>query len=125
MRIRVTSWVASALTASWPKSNVGLRCGRGRVSSHNTADREWLAELADEQAALRRIATLVTRGVPPAAIFDAVTDEPTVFEFIDDLEARSTIRLLPYGLASAQAVLLCAARSRAVAHGNKRHGPGP
>lgn len=36
--------------------------------------------------------------------FDAPADKPTIIEFTDDLEARSTIRLLPYGLASAQAV---------------------
>ena len=31
--------------------------------------------LADEQAALRRIATLVARGVPPEEVFAAVTEE--------------------------------------------------
>jgi mono/diheme cytochrome c family protein len=36
--------------------------------------------------------------------FDAPADKPAVMEFVDHLEARSTIRLLPYGLASAQAV---------------------
>ncbi len=36
--------------------------------------------------------------------FDAPADKPAVLEFLDHLEARSTIRLLPYGLASAQAV---------------------
>lgn len=36
--------------------------------------------------------------------FDARAEEPTVTEFVDHLEARSTIRILPYGLASAQAV---------------------
>jgi signal transduction histidine kinase len=45
------------------------------VSSHVTSDPERLAELADEQAALRRIATLVARGVPAAQIFDAVAEE--------------------------------------------------
>ena len=34
-----------------------------------------LARLAQEQAALRRVATLVARGVPPAEIFSAVSDE--------------------------------------------------
>ena len=33
------------------------------------------AELADEQAALRRVATLVARGVSPDEIFSAVTNE--------------------------------------------------
>jgi mono/diheme cytochrome c family protein len=36
--------------------------------------------------------------------FDAPADRPAVVEFVDYLDARNTIRLLPYGLASAQAV---------------------
>lgn len=36
--------------------------------------------------------------------FDAPADKPAVVEFVDRLEARNTIRLLPYGLASAQSV---------------------
>jgi len=36
--------------------------------------------------------------------FDAPADKPSVVEFVDDLEPRSTIRIHPYGLASAQAV---------------------
>jgi signal transduction histidine kinase len=37
--------------------------------------RDDLSRLADEQAALRRVATLVARGQPPAVIFNAVTEE--------------------------------------------------
>ena len=37
--------------------------------------REALARLANEQAALRRVATLVAEGVRPAKIFSAVSDE--------------------------------------------------
>jgi hypothetical protein len=36
--------------------------------------------------------------------FDAPADKPTIVEFVDHFEARSTIRILPYGLASAQTV---------------------
>jgi mono/diheme cytochrome c family protein len=36
--------------------------------------------------------------------FDAPADRPAVVEFVDHLEARSTIRILPYGLASSQVV---------------------
>jgi mono/diheme cytochrome c family protein len=36
--------------------------------------------------------------------FDAPADRPAVLEFVDHLEARSTIRILPHGLASSQAV---------------------
>ena len=36
---------------------------------------EALGRLADEQAALRRVATLVARGASPAEVFAAVSDE--------------------------------------------------
>jgi PAS domain S-box-containing protein len=41
----------------------------------NTEARTDLKRLADEQAALRRVATLVARGVPPVEVFAAVTEE--------------------------------------------------
>jgi signal transduction histidine kinase/ketosteroid isomerase-like protein len=41
----------------------------------NAESREALARLAEEQAALRRVATLVAQGVPPVEIFSAVSDE--------------------------------------------------
>jgi PAS domain S-box-containing protein len=41
----------------------------------NTASRDELARLADEQAALRRVATLVASGVPPPEVFAAVARE--------------------------------------------------
>jgi PAS domain S-box-containing protein len=37
--------------------------------------RAGLARLAEEQAALRRVATLVAEGVPPAEVFSALSDE--------------------------------------------------
>jgi signal transduction histidine kinase/uncharacterized protein YoaH (UPF0181 family) len=43
------------------------------ISSSET--REQHARLADEQAALRRVATLVATGAPPADVFDAVAAE--------------------------------------------------
>ena len=39
------------------------------------ASRDELARLAQEQAALRRVATLVARGAPPEELFPAVTEE--------------------------------------------------
>ena len=39
------------------------------------ADSIRLRELADEQAALRRVATLVAGGARPAEVFTAVADE--------------------------------------------------
>jgi len=41
----------------------------------NAESRTGLARLAEEQAALRRIATLVARGVAPEEVFAAVTEE--------------------------------------------------
>jgi signal transduction histidine kinase len=41
----------------------------------NTESREALARLAEEQAALRRVATLVAQGVRPEVIFSAVSEE--------------------------------------------------
>ena len=41
----------------------------------NTTSREQLARLADEQAALRRVATLVARESPAAHVFAAVAEE--------------------------------------------------
>jgi hypothetical protein len=40
-----------------------------------TADEPHLAGLAEEQAALRRVATVVARGADPAAIFACATEE--------------------------------------------------
>ncbi|WP_051324528.1 GAF domain-containing protein [Candidatus Solirubrobacter pratensis] len=47
----------------------------------NAEARAEVARLADEQAALRRVATLVAQGAPPSAVFDAVTGE--VAELLD------------------------------------------
>jgi GAF domain-containing protein len=41
----------------------------------NAESRAGLARLADEQAALRRVATLVARGAPPEELFAAVAEE--------------------------------------------------
>ncbi|HEV7640473.1 MAG TPA: GAF domain-containing protein [Gaiellaceae bacterium] len=41
----------------------------------NAEARIEIARLADEQAALRRVATLVARGVPPSEVFAAVAEE--------------------------------------------------
>jgi PAS domain S-box-containing protein len=62
----------------------------------NAESRASLARLADEQAALRRVATLVARGVPPADVFAAVAEEvgrllrvedTTIFRYEDDWTA--------------------------------------
>ena len=45
------------------------------MSPERTPAEEHLAEVEAEQAALRRIAALVARSVPPGEVFDAVVDE--------------------------------------------------
>ena len=45
------------------------------TSIANAESRDNLRRLADEQAALRRVATLVAEGAEPAALFSAVTEE--------------------------------------------------
>jgi signal transduction histidine kinase len=64
--------------------------------------RERLRVLASEQAALRRVATLVARGVPPAEIFPAVAEEVrTVFA----ADATPIARLDADGFATVVAVV--------------------
>ncbi len=45
------------------------------TSVANAGSRSGLARLAQEQAALRRVATLVAQGLPPEQVFAAVTEE--------------------------------------------------
>ncbi|MEA2404277.1 MAG: hypothetical protein QOE08_924, partial [Thermoleophilaceae bacterium] len=56
---------------------------------------EKLERLLEEQAALRRVATLVVRGVPAAEIFSAVADE---LEQLFDAQATTIARLEPDGM---------------------------
>jgi signal transduction histidine kinase len=70
---------AGDLGARMPEQSIGeigaLEHSFNRMASALEADRERLRRLADEQTALRRVATLVARGVPPAETFVAVTRE--------------------------------------------------
>jgi GAF domain-containing protein len=62
----------------------------------NAESREALAELAEEQAALRRVATLVAEGVPSAELLSGVTIEVArVFSGIDPSLIASVIRFDP------------------------------
>jgi PAS domain S-box-containing protein len=63
-----------------------------------TARQEELARLADEQAALRRVATLVAQGVPPRELFAVVTEE--VGRRLE-ADAAATIRYEPEGVVTA------------------------
>jgi signal transduction histidine kinase len=44
-------------------------------AGHDSPERARLGQLADQQAALRRVATLVAAGARPGEVFDAVADE--------------------------------------------------
>jgi signal transduction histidine kinase len=56
----------------------------------NAESRAGLARLAEEQAALRRVATLVAEGVPPANVFSALSEEVSL---LVDAEAAVIGRL--------------------------------
>jgi signal transduction histidine kinase len=74
----VVALVAFVLVAGAVSSLVGLAARRREaeiLATANAASRVELRGLVDEQAALRRIATLVARGVPAAEIFPAVAQE--------------------------------------------------
>jgi GAF domain-containing protein len=75
----VVALVAFVLVAGAVSSVVGLAARRTReaetLATANVESREELRVLADEQAALRRVATLVAHGPPPAEVFPAVAQE--------------------------------------------------
>jgi PAS domain S-box-containing protein len=59
--------------------------------------RDELRVLADEQAALRRVATLVARGVPPGQVFELVTEE---MARLLDADRAALMRYEPDGTAA-------------------------
>jgi signal transduction histidine kinase len=75
-----------------PSLEALLRAARDReaVGSALEASRDELRMLADEQAALRRVATLVARAVPPTDVFGAAAAE------VGRLLGADTTRLLRY-----------------------------
>ena len=54
---------------------VGTAIGNAATRVELRASRDELSVLAEQQAALRRVATLVARGVSPSDVFTAVADE--------------------------------------------------
>jgi signal transduction histidine kinase len=70
---------AGNLDTRMPENSVGeigaLERSFNSMAASLEQDREELRQLVDEQAALRRVATLVARGVPPADMVSAVTRE--------------------------------------------------
>lgn len=66
---RVEAWAETAET------RIAAFTELAATAIANAESRETLAELADEQAALRRVATLVAQGASPRAVIEAVTEE--------------------------------------------------
>jgi signal transduction histidine kinase len=70
---------AGDLGTRMPERSVGeigvLERSFNSMAASLEQDREELRRLAEEQAALRRVATLVARGVAPSQVFSAVTRE--------------------------------------------------
>ena len=100
----VVALVAFLLVAGAVSSVVGLAARRREAETLATANaesREEFRRLADEQAALRRVATLVARGVPPAEVFAAVAQE---VGRVLGADATTIVRLDPDGAAT---VLAC------------------
>ena len=80
------------------------------VTDRTAADAH-LAEVEAEQAALRRIATLLARSVPPNEVFDAVVDEVRLLMRVDGVvlgryEADKTVSVLALSAAARAQVAL-------------------
>jgi len=73
---------------------VNLIAGQLAVSLRNAQLYAEFRQVADEQAALRRVATLVAEGAPPTAVFDAVAAEVGRLLAADD---AAVWRYLPDG----------------------------
>src|SRR5260370_7862508 len=58
-----------------PDTGADVGHAAGAAEGHDPPGRAGLHQLADEQAALRRVATLVAGGARPAEVFGAVADE--------------------------------------------------
>jgi signal transduction histidine kinase len=83
-----------------PRLSAVLQAAHARETTPDApwVSRDTLRRIADEQAALRHLATLVARAVPPSEVLDAIAREMGTF-----LGARRTVlaRYEPNGLVSA------------------------
>jgi signal transduction histidine kinase len=78
--VTIAMFLIVALAAS---TLAGLARARAAEASQHRrqveASRDELSVLADQQAALRRVATLVARGASPTEVFDSVCDELALY----------------------------------------------
>ncbi|MDT7626809.1 MAG: hypothetical protein QOF99_7710, partial [Pseudonocardiales bacterium] len=101
----VVNLVAFVFVAGAASSAVGLAARRREAESvavENAEGREQFRRLAEEQAALRRVGTLVAGAVPPAEVFAAVAQE---VRHILGGDAATIVRLEPDGAATILAVV--------------------
>ena len=91
-----SAWNAVHLTGFYPPDRGKYRF-RISASGYQSGDKPVTYRLDAGQMSMAGHSHLV-------GYFDAAADKATVLEFVDHLEARSTIRILPYGLAGAQTV---------------------
>jgi K+-sensing histidine kinase KdpD len=102
----VVGLIGFLVVAGAVSSVVGLAARRTSeaetLATANAESREELRVLAEEQAALRRVATLVARGVPPAEVFAAVAQE---VGSVLGADATPIARLDPDGAATVVAVV--------------------
>jgi signal transduction histidine kinase len=75
----------------------------------SAGSRAGITRLAEEQIALRRVATLVARGAPPEAVFTAVTEETGQ---LLQVEITSMVRYEPDGTSSVVASWGAGAKAR-------------
>ena len=89
------------LTVRMPETGPGevgsLERSFNNMTDSLEASRDELRRVADEQAALRRVATLVARGVSPPEVFSAVAGETGR---LLDAEATAVARFDPDGVAT-------------------------
>jgi signal transduction histidine kinase len=90
------------LATRMPETGVGeigaLERSFNTMAASLEDSRDELRRRADEQAALRRVATLVARGVPASELFDAVAAE---VQHLLDADATRLVRYEPDGTATA------------------------
>jgi signal transduction histidine kinase len=81
------------------------------LSARSNREARVAERLAEEQAALRRIATLVARGIPAAELFSAVADEvarllPADSAYVAHFESESSFLVLAVGGRSADRLVV-------------------
>ena len=99
-RVVVCHHHASALPSSGETTSWSVRSHRAGTPAMKPEARDDIAWLADEQAALRRVATLVAGAPDPLTVFDMVTREASQ---LLDLPILTLMRFEPDGTATVMA----------------------